>query len=311
MGENTTDDLQSREDALAEMLAAEDGGFGYSVNSSNPLTDIDLQPDDSSSQFTDSGTGTQDYTDQFGDNEDDENETEQSNKGSKNSGEDDDNYNDDYDEKTPDNFDGGVEEESKKSESNKNDSSDEDSDKNGSNEKNQKQEGKTEQGKNEKKEKQHAVIPWKPGDKINLKLLAMVWDELHKIKEVEPLINSANEALKNFLLTIPDSTIMTYIKAHDGIRQWFGSSRSDLIGTLLDMAKSFGTRMVYTSVSAIIACGSQMWNDPLMFATLPAAIDLVLAQPILQAALQKIFEVAVPILEDMEASGKKKIVINY
>ena len=83
MGEDSTDDLQEREDALANAMAeydaVQDGGlggyydddnYGYNYQDSNPLTDIDYQPgNDESSAFTDNYTGAEDYDPVARDNE--------------------------------------------------------------------------------------------------------------------------------------------------------------------------------------------------------------------------------------------------
>lgn len=293
MGENTTDDLQSREDALAEMLAAEDGGFGYSVNSSNPLTDIDLQPDDSSSQFTDSGTGTQDYTDQFGDNEDDENETEQSNKGSKNSGEDDDNYNDDYDEETPDNFDGGVEEE--KEEATENGAEDNDNnelDENGIGEEKKDIDGKKTEIKGQKKGKFDGPIKWKPGDKITLSLLSQVWNECRGIKKLRSLMDAANKGVEAVINTMGPNLM---IRLNNYISKTTDND-IDTIGSLLELVSKNGKRLTYTALSAIEALVDQQWTQTILLASLPSAFNAAILEPRVKAILNAIFTIAVPLI---------------
>lgn len=80
MGEDSTNNLQEQEDLLAEEYAAEDGGTGlsyysnedYDYEDSSPLTDVDYQPNDESSQFTSNYTGAEDFDPINRDDEDDD-----------------------------------------------------------------------------------------------------------------------------------------------------------------------------------------------------------------------------------------------
>ncbi|MCM1404509.1 MAG: hypothetical protein NC133_03360 [Prevotella sp.] len=306
MGEDRSDDLQEREDALAEEYAAEDGGTGldyyndeaYDYEASSPLTDVDYQSSyDESSQYTDNNTGAEAYDPINRDTDDeqgfdDEDETSDSN------------YGMGYDTDDDDDDDGDVDDE--------NDDEDEDED----NEDDEIADGEFDvdnaDASNAKRRsskmandipqevtRRRPRISWQNGDRIDLRLLAMVWDDLHRFMQLKPLIDSANQAVESAILSSATvSLVPRYVKFYQNIRQWMGDHDSDFIGSLLAMATKFGVRTTFTAVSTAAALISQTWVDPVVFATLPTVLDGVLATPPVQAILSQIFAVGVPLIEE-------------
>lgn len=162
--------------------------------------------------------------------------------------------------------------------------------------------------------KRNAKIPWKPGDQITLELLNKVWFEFHKLKniEVQGLIDKANQALETLMQTFSTgSMLVQYVKMYDQLRQWTGRTRSDFIGTVLQMASRTGVRNTLTVVSTVGALFMQDWEDPLLIATLPKVVERVLVMPVIRNVLNLLFRVAVPILEGQETNENDKAEFNF
>lgn len=311
MGEDSTDDLQEREDALANAMAeydaVQDGGlggyydddnYGYNYQDSNPLTDIDYQPTDESSAFTGNYTGADDYDPVARDSKEDGSNSYGDTNDSRYGYSDDEDFDGDggnYD-RDAENYDG---DENDKSEDDEYDAEDEEDEE-------EYDESNEDTGNNgyRKDDPYEGIITWHPGDEITVELLAFAWVELRQIGKLKPLIEVANESIVTALNTLGPNLILNFNKYLERMNV----QDEDMIGTLLKLVDKNGRRLGMTSVAVLEALFDAQWSQVFLIATLPTAFKSALNFPALKKILQKLFEVGVPLVNQKYRVGKKSFV---
>lgn len=307
MGEDSTDNLQEREDELAERYAAEDGGtglsyydddnYGYNYQDSNPLTDIDYQqPYDESSAFTGGYTGEDDYDpvnredeEESGEQDEDDDDDEQGGV----VGPDDD---DDVDKEDEENAEDKNDNEDADEEDNEAGSDEDEEDEGGEDASAGENQG--EDGKKKKKQKKPkrdpyvGVITWHPGDPIDINFLSKTWAECLKISQIRPFMDAASTAVRESLNATGPNII---VRLNDCIEKIKDNS-IDTIGCLLNLIKNNGKRLTYLALSVGEAIFDQQWLQVTLLAGLPAAFKLAIELPPIKKILTAIFAVAVPII---------------
>ncbi|MBO5229362.1 MAG: hypothetical protein J6B20_01000 [Clostridia bacterium] len=307
MGEDSTDNLQEREDELAERYAAEDGGtglsyydddnYGYNYQDSNPLTDIDYQqPNDESSPFTGGYTGEDDYDpvnreddEESGEQDEDDDDDEQGGV----VGPDDD---DDADEEDEENAEDENDDEDADEEDNEAGSGEDEEGEGGEDASAGENQG--EDGKKKKKQKKpkrdpyKGVINWRPGKKITIKLLSETWGECLKISQIRPFMDAASKAVKEVINSTGPNLML---RLNDYIEKT-ANDEIDTIGCLLKLMTSHGKRLTYLALSVGEAIFDQQWLQVTLLAGLPAAFEVALLHPVVNKIITAIFAVAVPII---------------
>ena len=289
MGNNSTDDLTYEDYAVEDYAGGTGTGYGYDYEDSSELTDIDYQPNDESSQYTGTGTGTEAF-DPVARNDDGENQGDSNDatSGYSRFGTSvDEEYTDDYEEEIEDNFDGEEDDV---------EDDDEDGDEEEGDEIEQNQGGEEtgdKQSSNKvKKKKPDGPIKWKKGDEVTLPLLYQVWKECHSIEEVQPMIDSANKAVMEVISSLGPNLVL---KLNNYITKT-ANNRLDTIGCLLDLASRKTKRLTYVALSVLEAIFDQQWTQTTILATLPTILETAIKTNPLKGILNAIFMVAVPLI---------------
>lgn len=303
MGEDSTDDLQEREDALANAMAeydaVQDGGlggyydddnYGYNYQDSNPLTDIDYQPTDESSAFTSNYTGADDYDPVNRDSKEDGNNSYGDTNDSRYGYSDDEDFDGDggnYD-RDAENYDG---DDSNRKQYSNADTSDggEDGDESSFFGNAKRTLGKVDDINNDF---YRGVINWRPGDPITLPLLAKTWDSVARLNELKHYIDIADATVTE-LLNSTGPNIM--IRLHRWTQKISDPFKTN-IGCLLQLISSDSQRTLYTTFSGIEAIFDGQVSQPLLIVGLKKAFDIILSNSLVAGLMNKIYSVAVPII---------------
>lgn len=321
MGEDSTDNLQEREDELAERYAAEDGGtglsyydddnYGYNYQDSNPLTDIDYQqPNDESSAFTGGYTGEDDYDpvnreddeesddedfdgddedfDGDGGNFDGNDEEDEDNDNVENEDEDsdvdDDNGNDDYGEG------GGKNKREKKDRSKKEKDDGEDLSKS----KKVKKEKITHEEAERRREKKFAKLLgvkfiWHEGEEITVETLQQYWSVFHKhVPDLKEYMDQADKIVEESLNSLSCGPNLM-INANRFLTAMGDSTNAGMIQSLLNMIARPGITLVFGAWAAVEALFDQQWTQVALIFGLKAGLRSVLKIGFVQGVMDYIF----------------------
>lgn len=308
MGDQGTDNLQELEDSLAESYAAEDGGTGlsyyndsgYDYDASSSLTDIDYQPSyNESLQFTSNGVGADDYNPVVQNEASNEDVESSQNEMSSmtGGGYGNDTFEDDYDDEEDDDFDGDDESEDS-DDASEDEEYDEDSEYDVESETDE-QESSHSQKNHAKKnhDKYNGAVKWKPGQPITVELLDQIWGKCRKIDKVRPMTDALNEAVEGALNSSGPNLMLRLNQYISKIND----SSIDTVGCLLKLAKENGRRLTLTAVSAVEAIFDQQWLQTVLIASFnKSTLQSLFAMPPIKGIANKIFTVAVPIINAME-----------
>ena len=300
MGNNSTDDLTYEDYAVEDYAGGTGTGYGYDYEDSSELTDIDYQPNDESSQYTGTGTGTEAF-DPVARNDDGENQGDSNDatSGYSRFGTSvDEEYTDDYEEEIEDNFDGEEDDVEDDDEDDEEDDGDEDDE----TEQNEdgKETGNQRSNHKVKKKKSEGPIKWKPGDEINLVVLNEVWKECYGIDEIQPMMDAANNAVMEAINSLGPNLVL---KLNNYITKTV-NSHLDTIGCLLDLASRNTKRLTYLALSVFEAIFDQQWTQTTVLATLPTVLETAIKTNPLKKILNTIFTIAVPLINKKLNAGK-------
>ncbi len=303
MGDEIIDQDESYEGTIAD-----EGGYGreesqlYDYDDSAELTDVDEQFDDSK-DYTDSGTGVEDFSVTDNKKDDEENNGENSagqtrandnfDGGNESFNNSDGDFNgEDDSEPNDDDIDNGDRTDSGQGQEQTDNAGGQSGGKQQDDKSNDKQQEAQAEGKSQKKD-YDGYIKWKPGQPITLALLNQVWQECRKIDKLKPMTDAANNAVTQALNTTGSNLTLRLKNYLDKLND----NDTDMIGSLLSMASSDGKRYTYTAFSVAKAFITQEWTEPLLIATLPSAMQAAItAEPTVKSALTAILTVAVPII---------------
>lgn len=304
VGEDSIDDLQEREDALAEEYAAEEGGtglsyydedsLGYNYNSS-PLTDVDYQPGtNNSSQYTENYTGVENYHPVDRDDEEDEEQTDDYDGGYEDY--EDDDEDEEYDEGEQDE-DGqeDVEDQNKKQKEENGESDKEDNEETQNEEVKQEDDAKSGKQKRRKAKEDpyQGVINWHPGDPITIQFLAKTWKECLGISQLKPFMDAANAAVTQALNTTGPNLMLLANKYVDKL----ADNGTDMIGSLLKLSSKNFRRLFLISIGFWKSfLFDQQWMELWLLGTLPTALKAAINVPVVAKLLNTIFTVGVPLI---------------
>ncbi len=308
MGEDSTDNLQEREDELAERYAAEDGGtglsyydddnYGYNYQDSNPLTDIDYQqPNDESSPFTGGYTGEDDYDpvnreddEESGEQDEDDGYSgydynEDDDEDYDEEGDvDDDNGNDDYGE-------GGGKDKTEKKDSSKKEKDDgEDLSKS----KKVKKEKITHEEAERRREKKFAKLLgvkfiWHEGEEITVETLQQYWSVFHRhVPDLKEYMDQADKIVEESLNSLSCGPNLM-INANRFLTAMGDSTNAGMIQSLLNMIARPGITLVFGAWAAVEALFDQQWTQVALIFGLKAGLRFVLKIGFVQGVMDYIF----------------------
>jgi len=310
VGEDENQDLQGREDELAERYAAEDGGtgqladyddesYGYDYNDSNELTDVDSQPGyDDSSAFNEFG-GNADF-DMFDRNSEDEDDEENFDGDDSDDGE--------FDNDEDDDKDSQIGDMSRFSDPRDNDDDDED-DNDNDDEENGEDDEDDEDDPNEKKVNTQKKVAnevdpeqlakfmgvkrvWKEGEPVTVEILSTHWPVFQKdLNEVRTLMNQADVIVEQAISSTGPNLML---KLNSFVTR-LGDSSASTISCLLKLIARPGLTLAYGGASVIEAIFDQQWSQVALIFGLKAELEAALKDSNMQALLKKIFSKALNI----------------
>ncbi len=307
VGETDDRDFAERERQAAEDRAFElnphgtgvdpdiDLNYDYDYDASPELTDADYQPNNSfSDDFTNYG-GADPYANQFGQNDDEgENEDDADEETKRRRQADSGEFIEDWDgdEAETDGEDGEVGREAK-GEKTDGETADTDEDQYANETPKQRAKREAKEAKaTQQAEYQNLKVKWKKGDPIDIKVLGSVWGQCRKINQVRPLTEAVNRSLEAALIASGPNLMIKLNKYIQSVQE----QDNDLLGSLLKLAQSDGKRLAVTTGAIVESIFDQQWMQVLLLATLPKTLEGLIAAAPVQAALQALFTVAVPII---------------
>lgn len=330
MGEDSTDNLQEREDELAERYAAEDGGtglsyydddnYGYNYQDSNPLTDIDYQqPNDESSAFTGGYTGEDDY-DPVNREDDEESDDEDFDGDDEDFDGDGGNF-DGNDEEYEDND--NVENEDEDSDTEREDKDGTDDEESGENKKDDgdvekdesaKQKGKGAEGKEQDAddgeralaafEKKIGIRLWREGNPVTVDVLLTHWDLFRQnLPYMRPMMDEADLWIQASLMEKTKGPNLV-LELNEWIAK-LGDQSQGMISSLLNLISRFGLRLTYGSIAAFAGIFfTPLQEEARMIFTLKTSLTEVLYEKNVQKFMSELFSRAMKQIKAKLKGGK-------